>query len=88
MKVGLYIIEIVKRLYNSEVIKEEFPNDFESLEHTLETQVHGLAPTEIIYRIASNFISSEHTRGISRKNFVHLDAYPYAEAEKLDEIFE
>lgn len=92
MKSGLYITEIVKRLYNSEVIKVEYPNDFKRLKHILENQVYGLAPTEIIYRIASSFIFSEPTAGISRKNFVHLDAYPYAEAgtleEKLDELFE
>ncbi|MDN6162172.1 MAG: restriction endonuclease, partial [Atopostipes sp.] len=92
MKSGLYITEVVKKLYNSEVIKSEIPDDYERLKHILENQVYGLAPTEIIYRIASNFIFSEQTEGISHKNFVHLDAYPYAEAEtleeKLDEAFE
>ena len=91
MKSGLYITEIVKRLYNSEVIKSEIPNDYDRLKHILENQVYGLAPTEIIYRIATNFIFSELTKDISRKNFVHLDAHPYAEAgtleEKLDEVF-
>lgn len=50
-----------------------------------------LAPTEIIYRIATSFIFSELTEEISQKNFVQLDAYPYAEAGtlevKLDEVF-
>lgn len=92
MKSGLYITEVVKRLFNSEVIKGEFPNNFERLKHILEKQVYGLAPTEIIYRIATTFIFSDATEGISKKNFVHLDAYPFAEAgtleEKLDEVFE
>lgn len=92
MKSGLYITEVVKRLYNSEVIKSEIPNDHERLKHILENQVYGLAPTEIIYRIATSFIFSELTEGISQKNFAQLDAYPYAEAgtleEKLDEVFE
>src|SRR5699024_544139 len=29
MKSGLYITEVVKKLYNSEVIKSEFPNDYD-----------------------------------------------------------
>lgn len=92
MKSGLYITEVVKRLYNNEVIKSEIPNDHERLKHILENQVYGLAPTEIIYRIATSFIFSELTEGISQKNFAQLDAYPYAEAgtleKKLDEVFE
>lgn len=91
MKSGLYITEVVKRLYNSEVIKSEIPDDYDRLKHILENQVYGLAPTEIIYRIATSFIFSELTDGISQKNFVQLDAYPYAEdgtlEEKLDEVF-
>ena len=92
MKSGLYITEVVKRLYNSEVIKSEYPNEYDRLKHILENQVYGLAPTEIIYRIATSFIFSELTEGINQKNFVELDAYPYAEdgtlEEKLDEVFE
>lgn len=92
MKSGLYTTEVVKRLYNSEVIKEEISDDHERLQHILKNQVYGLAPTEIIYRIATRFIFSDATEGISRKNFVCLDTYPYAEAgtleDKLDEVFE
>lgn len=92
MKSGLYITEIVKRLYNSEVIKAEFSDDYERLQHIMENQVYGLAPTEIIYRIATNFIFGEPTEGIDQKNFVQLDSTPYAKEgtleEKLDEVFE
>ena len=35
MKSGLYITEVVKRLYNSEIIKSEIPNDHERLKHIL-----------------------------------------------------
>ncbi|SEQ41557.1 type II restriction enzyme [Ignavigranum ruoffiae] len=91
MKSGLYITEIVKRLYNSHVIKEEFPNDQDRLKHILENQVYGLAPTEIIYRIAVRFIFGNYGDSISQKNFKCLDAYPYAEngtlEQKLDEVF-
>lgn len=31
-----YISEVVRRLYNSEVIKSEIPNDYERLKHILE----------------------------------------------------
>ena len=56
VKSGLYIAEIVKRLYQSEKIKEFFPNDNERLLHILNHQVFMLAPTKIIYRIATNFV--------------------------------
>lgn len=54
--------------------------------------MYGLASTEIIYKIATNFIFSEVTEGISQKNFVELDSQPLTEdgtlEEKLDEVFE
>ncbi|MFL8906357.1 DEAD/DEAH box helicase family protein [Helcococcus kunzii] len=91
MKSGLYITEIVKRLYNSETIKDEIPDDKLRIKHILENQVYGLAPTEIIYRIALRFIFGNFDESISKKNFKMLDAYPYAEAgtleQKLDSIF-
>ncbi len=71
MKSGLYIIEIVKRLYNSEVIKAENSDDYDRLKYILENQVYGLASKEIIYRIATSFIFNKLTEGISQKNFVH-----------------
>lgn len=92
MKSGLYITEIVKKLYNSESLKQEFPSEEDRLKHIFERQVYGLAPTEIIYRICLSFIfGSDKSKSISQKNFKLLDAYPYAEAgnleEKLDEVF-
>ena len=91
MKSGLYITEIVKKLYNSEKIKSEIPDDKERIKHILENQVYGLAPTEIIYRIATRFIFGNFGENISMKNFKMLDAYPYARdgvlEEKLDEVF-
>ena len=91
MKSGLYITEIVKRLYNSDVIKREIPNDDRRLKHVLENQVYGLAPTKIIYDISTNFIFGGVSDEVSRKNFKHLDVVPYMEEgtleEKLDEVF-
>lgn len=56
MKSGLYITEIVKRLYRSEKMRQAFPDDNARLEHIFAKQVYGLAPTEIIYRIAISYI--------------------------------
>ena len=56
MKSGLYITEIVKRLFRSETLKREFPNKNDRLKHIFANQVYGLAPTEIIYRIATAYI--------------------------------
>lgn len=92
MKSGLYIAEIVKRLYNSKRIAELFPDRKQRLEHIFAKQVYGLAPTEIIYRIALNFILGfDENAEIKQHNLRMLDALPYAKdgtlSEKLDEVF-
>ena len=56
IKSGLYITEIVKRLYNSPKSKALFLDKQARLRHIFEHQVYGLAPTEIIYRIATAYI--------------------------------
>ena len=92
MKSGLYITEIVKRLYQSKVIKDMIPDDKERLVHIFENQVFGLAPTEIIYRIALAFILGFTDEEMEIKhNLRQVDALPYAKEgtleQKLDEIF-
>ena len=93
MKSGLYITEIVKRLYQSEQMKKQFPDPKERLRHIFEKQVYGLAPTEIIYHIALSYILgfNEDTKDI-KHNFRQLDALPYAKEgtlqQKLDELFD
>lgn len=92
MKSGLYIAEIVKRLYQSEKLKAMYPDKEERLQHIFADQVYGLAPTEIIYRIATNFILGFDDKvSIPKHNLRLLDALPYAKngtlAEKLDEVF-
>ncbi len=85
MKSGLYITEIVKRLYNSEKIKSLYPDSNKRLKHIFEKQVYGLAPTEIIYRIALSFILGfNKTSEISVHNFRQIDALPYAKEGNLD----
>lgn len=56
MKSGMYITEIVTRLYQSKRMKALFPNDAERLNHIFAKQVYGCAPTEIIYRICLRYI--------------------------------
>lgn len=92
MKSGLYITEIVKRLYRSEEMKRRFPDSAQRLRHIFAKQVYGLAPTEIIYRIATNYILGfEAAPSIPRHNFRKLDALEYAKAgtleQKLEKVF-
>ena len=80
MKSGLYITEIVKRLFRSEKIKAEYPDDQERIKHILREQVYGMAPTRIIYLIATNYILGfDESLKNETKNFVQVDA---AEAAK------
>ena len=89
MKSGLYPAEIVKRLYQSPKMKEIFPDGKERLQHIFEKQVFGLAPTEIIYKIAISFILGFTDEiEIKKHNFRQADALPYAKEGKLDELLE
>ena len=86
MKSGLYIAELVKRLYNSVGMQEAFPNPEERLKHILENQVYGFAPSEIIYNISTNFIFGNLSQDISRKNFVLEDTIPAAKEGRIQEL--
>lgn len=92
MKSGLYIAEIVKRLYQSEEMKRLYPDKDERLKHIFEKQVYGLAPTEIIYKIATSYILGfDEDVKITKHNFRQVDALPYAKEgtlkQKLEEIY-
>ena len=43
IKSGMYVAEIVKRLYQSQKMKSIFPDDKDRLSHIFEKQVYGLA---------------------------------------------
>lgn len=89
MKSGLYISEIVKRLYRSEKMIELFPDSGERLKHIFEKQVYGLAPTEIIYHIATNFILGfDSDSQIDTHNFKQADTLPYAKNGTLEEYLD
>ena len=65
MKSGLFIAEIVKRLYAHSKIKDEN----ERIKHILTQQVYGFAPTPILLKICQQTIA-----GFDYKlwgNFVH-----------------
>lgn len=92
VKSGLYIAEIVKRLFRSEKMKKLYPSDEDRLKHIFEKQVFGLAPTEIIFKIAESFILGFNKNNIIQKhNLKHFDALPFAQdgtlEKKLDELF-
>ena len=93
MKSGLFISEIVKRLYQSKKMEELYPDPNERLRHIFEKQVFGLAPTEIIYRIATAYLLgfSDDGAGELKNNFKQFDSLPYAEngtlASKVEELF-
>ena len=92
MKSGLYITEIVKRLYQSDTMQKQFPDNKERLKHIFEKQVYGLAPTEIIYKIATSYILGfDEDMKDMQHNFRQLDALPYAKdgtlQQALDELY-
>lgn len=87
MKSGLYITEIVKRLYRSEGLKAAFPDEKERIRHILQKQVYGMAPTRIIYLIATNYILGfDDELKVSSHNFVQADAAEAAKAGTLSEL--
>lgn len=80
MKSGLYITEIVKRLFRGEGLKARYPDEKERIQHILRKQVYGMAPTRIIYLIATNYILGfDENLKHETANFVQADA---AEAAK------
>ncbi|MCX6720343.1 MAG: DEAD/DEAH box helicase family protein [Candidatus Staskawiczbacteria bacterium] len=54
MKSGLFITEIVKRLYNN--LQRQIPDKNKRLEHILTHQVYGFAPSKILHLISSDTI--------------------------------
>lgn len=85
VKSGLYITEIVKRLFRSSEMKKKYPNDMDRLRHIFEKQVYGLAPTEIIFRIAKSYILGfDADVKIEKHNLRHFDTLPSVQAGTLE----
>ena len=93
MKSGLYITEIVKRLFRSKALKREFPNENDRLKHIFANQVYGLAPTEIIYRIAKAYILGfDEDIEIKKHHLRQFDTLPSVQRgtleRDLDRVFD
>lgn len=86
MKSGLYITEIIKRLYRSPKMKQLFPDKKARIHHILEKQVYGMAPSRIIYLIATNYILGfDKTYKADNPHFVQEDAAEAAKNGTLQE---
>ncbi|MEY4459000.1 MAG: hypothetical protein RIT38_205 [Bacteroidota bacterium] len=84
MKSGMYITEIVKKLYHN--TRQYYKTDDNCLKHILENQVYGLAPTPILQSITIGYIFGfDIENKISRKNFVQHDLIPEAKQDKTKE---
>lgn len=93
MKSGLYITEIVKKLYNSPALKKAYPKETDRLNHIFEHQVYGLAPTEIIYRISLSYILGfADKKQIKKHNLRHFDTFSSVQngtlESDLDKLYE
>jgi type III restriction protein res subunit len=93
MKSGLYITEIVTRIYQSKRMQVLFPDSGKRLNHIFDKQVYGCAPTEIIYRICLRYVLGfSDTISISKHNIKLCDTLQYAKdgtlKVKLEELFD
>ena len=87
MKSGLYITEIVRRLYNNAEMCKKIPDKRERILHILRHQVYGFAPTEIIYRIATRYILGfDSTLQPEQSIFRQVDTVPYAKEGRMEEL--
>ena len=57
VKSGLFLTEEARRLYNSTELAAKYPNEHERIRHILRKQLFGVAPSEIIRRIATRYIT-------------------------------
>lgn len=86
MKSGMYITEIVTRLYQSKRMKVLYSDDAERLNHIFAEQVYGCAPTEIIYRICLRYILGFSDEIHIEKNNIRLcDTLEYAKNGTMEE---
>jgi superfamily II DNA or RNA helicase len=84
MKSGMYITEIVKKLFAN--TRAQYNSDQDCLKHILENQVYGLAPTPILQGITQAYIFGfDSENKISRKNFIQHDLTTEAQGGKAKE---
>ncbi len=92
MKSGMFIAEIVKRLFRSGKIKRKFPDASERLRHIFEKQVYGCAPSEIIHKIVLRYLLGfDREAKIDATHIVCFDTLPAAKAgtmkKELESLF-
>jgi hypothetical protein len=90
MKSGMYITEIVKKIFIT--TRKLYKSDHDCLNHILENQVYGLSPTPILQDITQSYIFGfDKEKKIVRKNFIQHDITPQVKQEvakeKLQELF-
>ena len=89
MKSGLYITEIVRRLYNNAGMRRQIPDDRERIRHILRHQVYGFAPSRIIYLIATRCILGfDPSLRPEQSNFRQVDTIPWAKEIRMEELIE
>lgn len=81
-KSGLYLTELVKRL--NEGLADQIPNEEERIKWILENQVYGVAPSNIIYNIAKNYVYGIHG-DIDTRNLVQWDMAKSAQEGTMKE---
>lgn len=81
-KSGLYLTELVKRL--NEGLANQIPNQEERIKWILENQVYGVAPSNIIYNIAKNYVYGIHG-DIDTRNLVQWDMAKSAQEGTMKE---
>jgi superfamily II DNA or RNA helicase len=69
-KSGLYLTEVVKRLFRG--LEEEIPDEEERIKWILENQVYGCAPSNIIYNMVRNYVYGGYPQ-VSNTNLLELD---------------
>lgn len=74
-KSGLYIVEIIKRLYVG--LEDRIPNHTERIKWIIQNQVYVCAPTNIIYNIVKNYVLS---------NFDFINSHNIIEFDPIDLI--
>lgn len=81
-KSGLYLTELVKRL--NEGLVDQIPDQEERIKWILENQVYGVAPSNIIYNIAKNYVYGIHGN-IDTSNLVQWDMAKSAQEGTMQE---
>ncbi len=75
MKSGMFITEIVKRIYEKTRDNEQYHSDTECIKHILEKQVYGFAPSPILDAITRNYIFGfDSAEFIDESHFIQYDA--------------